>query len=66
MGGTRVIEVSDPLPVELIWRDLALHLEEVYRANDARYEGLARSFRLAAILLNIEVLTWITDLVTKA
>jgi hypothetical protein len=60
------IEGPDPLPLKLIWRDLALHVESVYRATDAVYERLARSFRLATILLNVEVLMWIGDLVTKA
>jgi hypothetical protein len=60
------IEGPEPLPLKLIWRDLALHMQQVYLANDAHYERLARSFRLAAILLNLEVLAWIGDLVTKA
>jgi hypothetical protein len=60
------IEVSDPLSVELIRRDLALQIEVAYRDNTVLYEQLARSFRLAAVLLNVEVLAWVIDLATKA
>lgn len=60
------IEVADPLPIELIRRDIALQLENVYRENTVLYEQLARSFRLAAVLLHVEVLAWVIDLATKA
>jgi hypothetical protein len=60
------IEGPRPLPVKLIRRDLSLHLEAVYAENQTLYERLARDFRFAAVLLNIEVLAWIGDLLTKA
>jgi hypothetical protein len=60
------IEVPHPLSVELIRRDLALQIEGAYRDNTVLYEQLARSFQLAAVLLNVEMLAWIIDLATKA
>jgi hypothetical protein len=59
------IEVPDPLPLSLIQRDLALEMEAVYRDNTELYERLARSFRMAAVLLNSEILCWVTELATK-
>jgi hypothetical protein len=59
------IEVADPRGIGLIRRDLALELEDVYRKNTALYERLARSFRVAAVLLNFEVLGWILDLALR-
>lgn len=60
------VEGTDPLPLNLIRRDIALHIESVYRENERLYERLAGYFRLAAILLDIEVLAWIGDLLSKA
>jgi hypothetical protein len=45
---------------------LALQIEGAYRDNTVLYEQLARSFQLAAVLLNVEMLAWIIDLATKA
>jgi hypothetical protein len=60
------IEGPDPLSLRLILRDLALHMEAVYGENDILYDRLARYFRAAAVLLNVEVLAWIADLLSKA
>ena len=59
------IEVSDPLSVELIRRDLALQIEVACRDNTVLYEQLARFFQVAVVLLNVEVLAWVIDLATK-
>jgi hypothetical protein len=62
---TEYVETPDPLPLASIQRELAIHLEAVYGQGEADYERIARSFRLAAVLLNVEVLAWVLDLVTK-
>jgi hypothetical protein len=59
------IEVEDPLPLRLIHRDLAIQMEGVYRESVALYERPARHFRVAAILLNVEVLAWVGELATR-
>jgi hypothetical protein len=59
------IEGPDPLPLKFIHRELAVHMEEVHRHNDTTYDRLASFFRMAAVLLNVEVLAWVLDLVTK-
>lgn len=60
-----VIEIPEPIALEVLHRELALHMESVYNQNDFEYERLAKFFRTAAILLNIEVLAWVLDLATK-
>ena len=59
------IEVEEPLPLRLIHRDLAIQMEGVYRESEALYDRLARYFRVAAILLNVEVLAWVGELATR-
>jgi hypothetical protein len=60
------IEVPEPRPLSRIQRDLALHMQLTYDESNRAYERLARSFRLATALLNVEVLVWVLDLATKA
>jgi preprotein translocase subunit SecG len=60
------IEVDEPLPIAFIRRDLALDMERVYLRNTDSYARLARSFRAAVMLLNLEVLAWILALATGA
>jgi hypothetical protein len=60
------IEGSDPPTMPLVLRRLALEMGVVYRRNTVLYERLARYFRIAAVLLNVEVLGWILDLATRA
>jgi hypothetical protein len=59
------IEVEEPLPLRLIHRDLAIDMEGVYMESVALYGRLARYFRIAAILLNVEVLAWVGELATR-
>ena len=40
-------------------------MEEAYSENDRDYDRLARSFRLGAILLNVEAVAWIIDLLVR-
>ena len=61
-----LIEVPDPASVEVIHRDLALHMERAQRANDYLYERLAQYFRVGVVLLSGEILAWIVDLATRA
>jgi hypothetical protein len=58
------VETDDPLPLEKIHRDLALHMENSYLSNDRRLERLILLFRLAALLLAVEVGAWIVALAT--
>jgi hypothetical protein len=60
------IEISDPVPLALIHRDLALHMEAAYHDNEVWYERWARHFRRAALLLGLEVLMLVIDLGTSA
>jgi hypothetical protein len=60
------VEEADPPTLPLILRRLALEIEVVYHRNTDLYERLARSFRFAVALLNLEVLGWIIDLASRA
>jgi hypothetical protein len=60
------IEVDEPLPMAFIRRDLALQMERVYLTNTDSYVRLARSFRAAVMLLNLEVLAWVLAIATGA
>jgi hypothetical protein len=54
-----------PLPLPLVHRELALHIDASYVENQPRYELLTRCFRVAAVLLSLEVAGWILDLALK-
>jgi hypothetical protein len=60
------IEVPDPLPLELIRRNLALQMETIYRDNTRLNETLDNAFWTAVVLLNIEALAWVIDLATRS
>jgi hypothetical protein len=60
------VEVDRPLPLEVVRRDLALHMESVYDDNHVVFERLARYFRAATVLLTIEVLASVIDIAAKA
>lgn len=59
------IESDDPLPLQGIHRDLALHMEDSYRDNRGGLEQLTVYFRVASALLTLEVILWVIDLVSK-
>jgi hypothetical protein len=56
------VETADPLPLEQIHRDLALHMENSYDENASRLQAMIGYFRGASILLAVEVVLWIVDI----
>lgn len=56
------VESQQPLTVPQIHRDLALHMQNSWRANDRRLGVLIWLFRGASTLLTVEVVAWIVDL----
>lgn len=60
------IETEEPLSVAEIHRDLSLHMHDSYAENLVGQKQLASRFRLAGVLLTIEVILWIIDLASKA
>ena len=60
------IETEDPLSVAEIHRDLALHMHHSYAENLAGQKQLASRFRVAGMLLTIEVILWVIDLASRA
>ena len=60
------IETEEPLSVAEIQRDLSLHMHSSYAENLAHQQQLASRFRLAGLLLTVEVILWIVDLASKA
>jgi hypothetical protein len=60
------IETENPLGVERIHRDLALHMQDSYDMNEARLERLIAYFRLAVVLLTVEVLAWVIDIASRS
>lgn len=59
------IETEEPLSVPEIHRDLSLHMHGSYADNLAGQKQLASRFRLAGVLLTIEVILWIIDLASR-
>lgn len=59
------IEADEPFSVAEIQRDLSLHMHDSYADNHAGHKQLANRFRLAGILLSVEVVLWIVDLASK-
>lgn len=60
------IETEEPLSVPEIHRDLSLHMHDSYAENLGGQKVLASRFRLAGVLLTVEVIFWIIDLASKA
>jgi hypothetical protein len=60
------VETESPAPVSEIHRDLSLHMHRSYVENQAGRDQLATRFRIAGVLLTIEVVVWIVDLASKA
>lgn len=59
------IETEEPLSVAEIHRDLSLHMHGSYADNLTGQKQLASRFRLAGVLLTVEVILWIIDLASK-
>ena len=60
------IEHPQPLSLPLIHRDLALHMDRSYFHNRGELLLLVRYFRVASVLLTLEVVAWVVDLVIQA
>jgi len=59
------IETEEPLRTAEIHRDLSLHMHDSYADNLDGQKQLARRFRLAGILLTLEVVFWLIDLASR-
>lgn len=59
------IETDTPLPIAEIQRDLALHRTLALETNGRRLIRALRAFRVAAVLLLIEIVAWSADLATR-
>ena len=68
LGAQRLIggyvEGTDKYTVPQIQRDLALHLERHFNTNQRKIGVLLFLFRLACLLLALQVVAWILDLTT--
>jgi hypothetical protein len=60
------IETEEPLSVERIHRDLALHMQDSYDRNESGLWWLIVYFRVAVILLSAEVLAWVIDIASRS
>jgi hypothetical protein len=62
---TVVRQYVDPEGITLAQaqRDLALHMERAWGSNQGKLRTMFRSFRIACILIGLEVVLWIADLV---
>jgi len=58
------IETNDPLSGGEIHRDLSLHMHDSYADNLVGQKQLATRFRIAGVLLTLEVVLWLVDLAT--
>jgi hypothetical protein len=56
------IETSDALPAAEIHRDLSIHMHDSYADNLIGQKQLATRFRIAGLLLTLEVVLWLVDL----
>jgi hypothetical protein len=59
------IEGEEPLPLAMILRDLALHMENSYDKNANRLNRVILFFRAASLLLTAEVVAWVLDIATR-
>lgn len=59
------VEGDEPLELSAIHRDLALHMQASYLANQGGLERLIVYFRVASGLLTAEVAAWMFDLASK-
>lgn len=60
------VEHQDPVPLALIHRDVALHMDASYLQNRGQLLRLFRDFRWASVLLTLEVLAWTVELITQS
>jgi hypothetical protein len=60
------VEHPEPLEIAEIHRDLALHMDNSYLRNRGQLLRLVWLFRIASILLIVEVVAWVVDLFIQA
>ena len=60
------VEHPEPLKISEIHRDLALHMDNSYLRNRGQLLRLVWLFRIASILLIVEVVAWVVDLIIQA
>jgi hypothetical protein len=60
------VETTEPVPLPLIHRDLALHMDASRLKNRGSLRRIVQHFRVAAILLMMEVLAWVGAIVSQA
>lgn len=56
------VESNNPASLEEMQRELALHLERHYDANERKLKVLFVLFQVGATLLGVEVVAWLIDL----
>ena len=59
------IETKEPLRTDEIHRDLSLHMQDSYGDNLIGQKQLATRFRIAGVLLTLEVVLWLIDLASR-
>ncbi len=59
------VEADQPLPLEQIHRDLALHMENSYDENERRLQQLIIALRWGSVLLAAEVIAWVVAIATS-
>lgn len=59
------IETEEPLRTTEIHRDLSLHMHDSYADNLVGQKQLATRFRIAGVLLTLEVVLWLIDLAAR-
>jgi hypothetical protein len=60
------VESDTPLPIPMIHRDLALHMEDSYVANEVGLDQMIVFFRVALGLLALEVVSWTFEIATRS
>lgn len=56
---------AEPLDLPGIHRDLALHMAASFKANRRQLRVLLAAFRVAAVLLVVEVVAWVVALIAQ-
>jgi hypothetical protein len=60
------VEAEIPLPLPMIHRDLALHMEDSYVKNEVGLDQMIIFFRVALGLLALEVVSWTIEIATRS
>ena|ERR1700737_5668201 len=60
------VEAETPLPLPMIHRDLALHMEDSYVKNEVGLDQMIIFFRVALGLLALEVVAWTIEIATRS